>query len=274
MILEMLKNRLIPNIICNNGNVVQSKNFKHTNVVGNAVTAVDFFNAWAVDELLVLDVSRTKIHRKKFHKIIDGLSKRCVVPLSVGGWITEVDEIKKFLDEGADKIVINTHAVKNPGFVRETSSIFGSQCIVISIDVKRNESGKSEVFIDRGRENTGYDPVEWAKKVEELGAGEILLTSIDRDGTKKGYDLELIKSVTDAIKIPVIAFGGVGKWDDFVDGIKIANSDAVSAANIFHHVEQSTYNAKEHMINEGLNVRIPKFYKLPTLRKPKYLDIY
>ena len=270
----MLKNRLIPNIICNNGNVVQSVNFKHTNIVGNAVTAVDFFNAWAVDELLVLDVSRTMDHREKFHKIIRGLSKRCVVPLSVGGWIKNSNEIKKLLDEGADKVLINTHAVENPDFIRETSEIFGSQCIVVSIDVKKNNLKEYEVMIDRGRKSTGLHPVEWAKKAEELGAGDILLTSIDKDGTKEGYDLELIKLVTDSIKIPVIAFGGVGKWEDFVNAIKISKADAVSAANIFHHSEQSTFNAKKYMIKAGLNVRITKFYKLPTPRFPKYLDIY
>jgi len=142
----MLKNRLIPNIILNNGNIVQSVNFKHTNVIGNAITAVDFFNSWAVDEILVLDVSRTDEYRSKFHKIIDGLSKRCFIPLTVGGWIKNIDEIKKLLSEGADKVCINTHAVQNSEFIREASKIFGSQCIVISIDVKKNKSDQYEVF--------------------------------------------------------------------------------------------------------------------------------
>ena len=149
----MLKNRLIPNIICNNGNVVQSVKFKHTNVVGNAITAVDFFNAWAVDELFILDVSRDVSHRENFHKIIDGLSKRCFVPLTVGGWITDIDEIKRFLKEGADKITINSEGVRNPDFVKKASEMFGSQCIVVSIDVKKNKSNEYEVFIDRGKES-------------------------------------------------------------------------------------------------------------------------
>jgi len=270
----MLKNRLIPNIILNNGNIVQSINFKHTNVIGNAITAVDFFNSWAVDEIIVLDVSRTSSYRSNFHKIISGLSKRCFIPLTIGGWIKEIHEIQEFLKEGADKICINTEAVKQPELVKEASKIFGSQCIVIGIDVKTDESGNFEVIIERGKQKTGLDPIDWAKKVEKLGAGEIFLTSIDRDGTKKGYDLQLIKQVSDAVKIPIIAFGGVGNWEHFVEGITKGKADAVSAANIFHFTEHSTYNAKEFMIKANLNVRIPKFYNLPTPRKPKYNEIY
>ena len=144
----MLKNRLIPNVIVNNGNVVQSKQFKHTNVVSNAITAVDFFNSWAVDEIIVLDVSRHTDYRENFHRIIEGLSKRCFIPLTVGGWIKNSDEIKRFLKEGADKVSINTEAVLNPEFVKESSKIFGSQCIVISIDVKKKENGDYDVIID------------------------------------------------------------------------------------------------------------------------------
>ena len=270
----MLKHRLIPNIILNNGNIVQSVNFKHTNVIGNAITAVDFFNSWAVDEIIVLDVSRTSDYRKNFHKIISGLSKRCFIPLTVGGWIKNVNEIQEFLKEGADKICINTEAVKNPELIKESSKMFGSQFIVVGIDVKKDSSANYEVIINRGSENTGMNPVNWAKEVEKQGAGEIFLTSIDQDGTKNGYDLELIKQVSEAVSIPVIAFGGVGKWEHFVEGIREGKADAVSAANIFHFTEHSTYNAKEFLVKSGLNVRIPKFYKLPTPRKPKYNEIY
>ena len=270
----MLKNRLIPSVILNNGNVVQSKQFKHTNVVSNAITAVDFFNSWAVDEIIVLDVSRHTDYRENFHRIIEGLSKRCFIPLTVGGWIKDLDEIKKFLKEGADKVSINTEAVLHPEFVKESTKIFGSQCIVISIDVKKNKNNEYEVIINRGKDHTGLDPVKWAQKVQELGAGEILLTSIDRDGTKLGYDLELIQMISQSVSIPVIAFGGVGKWQDLVDGVNIGKADAVSAANIFHYTEHSTFNAKEFMLKAGLNVRMPKFYKLPTPRRPKYNEIY
>tara|TARA_B100000029_G_scaffold226152_1_gene223933 strand:- start:848 stop:1660 length:813 start_codon:yes stop_codon:yes gene_type:complete len=270
----MLKNRLIPNIILNNGNVVQSVNFKHTNVIGNAVTAVDFFNSWAVDEIIILDVSRDKNYRQTFHKIIHGLSKRCFIPLTVGGWIDSISEIRKLLQLGADKISINTVAVENPNFINQASQIFGSQCITTSIDVKKNELGKYEVMIDRGRKHTDLDPVKWAKEVEKRGAGEIFLTSIDHDGTREGYDLNLVKSVSESISIPVIAFGGVGQWKHFVDGIKDGKADAVSAANIFHFSEHSTYNAKNFMSDAGLNVRIPQFFEVPTPRKPKYNEIF
>ncbi len=270
----MLKHRLIPNIILNNGNIVQSVNFKHTNVIGNAITAVDFFNSWAVDEIIVLDVSRTSDYRTSFHKIIKGLSKRCFIPLAVGGWLKDLNEIKVLLKEGADKVCINTEAVNNPDFITQSSKIFGSQCIIVSIDVKKNDKHQYEVFIDRGRKETGLDPVNWAKKVQTLGAGEILLTSIDHEGKREGYDIELIKKVSNAISIPVIAFGGVGKWQHFVDGIVDGHADAVSAGNIFHYSEHSTFNAKEFLIKAGLNVRIPKFYRLPTPRKPKYNEIY
>ena len=270
----MLKHRLIPNIILNNGDIVQSVNFEHPNIIGNAVTAVDFFNSWAVDEIIILDVSRDNLQREKFHKIIHGLSKRCFIPLTVGGWITNTNEIQKILSEGADKISINTEAFRNPDFIKEATSIFGSQCIVVALDVKKDNQGKYEVFVDRGRENTGLDPVDWARKMQKLGAGEILLTSIDREGTKAGYDLELISRVSNAVTIPVIAFGGVGKWQDFVDGINIGKADAVSAANIFHFTEHSTFNAKDFMIRSGLNVRKSKFYNLPSPRKPKYSEIF
>jgi len=270
----MLKHRLVPNIILNNGNIVQSVNFNHTNVIGNAITAIDFFNSWAVDEIIILDVSRTADNRTKFHKIISGLSKRCFIPLTVGGWIKNVPEIHQLLKEGADKVSINTEAVLNPDFITESSRVFGSQCITVSIDVKNNESGDYEVFIDRGKEATGLNPIDWAKQVQKLGAGVILLTSIDFEGGREGYEIKLLQKVCENVTIPVIAFGGVGKWQHFVDGIKIGKADAVSAANIFHYTEHSTYEAKKFMENAGINVRSPQFYKLPTPRKPKYNEIY
>ena len=270
----MLKHRLIPNIILNNGNVIQSINFKHTNVIGNAITAVDFFNSWAVDEIIILDVSRTVDYRYSFHKIINGLSKRCFVPLTVGGWVKSIEEIRELLKEGADKVSVNTGAIDYPDLIRESSQVFGSQCIVVSIDVKKNVDKEYEVFADRGKKPTGLHPIEWAKRAESLGAGEILLTSIDRDGMGKGYDLELIRLVSESVTIPIIAFGGVGEWQHLVDGIIIGKADAVSAANIFHFTEHSTYNAKEFMYKAGLNVRLPKFYNVPTPRRPKYNEIY
>src|SRR5437867_827028 len=270
----MLKNRLIPNIIVNNGHVVQSRNFKHTNVVGYAITAVDFFNNWAVDEIIILDVSRQPGNRDQFHNIMQGVSRRSFVTMTVGGWIRDTTEINQFLKEGADKVSINTEAVNNPNFISDAAKMFGSQCIVVSIDVKKNQVNEYEVFIDRGRKPTGLHPVEWVKEVEKLGAGEIFLTSIDHDGTKQGYDLKLLQQVCENVTIPVIAFGGVGKWQDFVDGIKIGKADAVSAANIFHYTQQSTFNAKKYLVEAGLNMRMPEFYKLSTPRNQKYTETY
>ena len=270
----MLKNRLIPVIILNNNYVVQSVNFRHTNVIGNAITAVDFFNSWAVDEIIVLDTSRTKEKRSDFLRIVEGLSKRCFVPLSIGGWIENNEDINNMLKCGADKIIINTQAIKNPNFIQDASKKFGTQCIVVSIDVRKKEDGKYEVFMNRGKESTGLDPTKWAKECECLGCGEIFLTSIDQEGTKKGYDLKLLKEITKSVDIPVIAFGGVGKWEHLVDGIKKGNADAVSAANIFHYTEHSTFHAKKFLFDAGLNVRKPDFYEIPTPRKPKYGEIF
>jgi cyclase len=250
--------------------IVQSKGFKHTNIVGNAYTAVDFFNTWAVDEIILLDVSREPTDRKKFYKTIQNLSKRCFVPLTVGGWIKSVDEIRLLLKKGADKVSINTEAVRRPEFIEEAAHIFGSQCIVISIDTKKKENGEYKVFIDRGQEPTDLSPFDWAKEVEKHGAGEIFLTSIDRDGSMKGYDLELIRKVSESVTIPVIASGGVGNWQHLVEGIKIGKADAVSAANIFHFIEQSTKKAKEYMKNAGINVRVPAFHKVGMPRSIKY----
>src|SRR5687767_4363795 len=200
----MLKKRLIPSLLVRNGRIVQSVQFRHTNVIGNVITAVDFFNGWAVDEILILDVSRDHTGRGEFLDIVDELSERCFVPLCVGGWITSIADIETLLEHGADKIAVNTHAFRNPAFITEAAQVFGSQCIVVSIDVKRDDAGNAVVWIDRGRESTGVDAEEWARQAEARGAGEILLTSIDNDGMRKGYDLPLMQSVAAAVGIPVI----------------------------------------------------------------------
>ena len=193
---RMLKKRLIPSLLVRDGRIVQSVQFRHTNVIGNVITAVDFFNGWAVDEILILDVSREHTGREEFLDIVDELSERCFVPLAVGGWITSIPEIETLLEHGADKITVNTHAFRNPAFVTEAAKVFGSQCVVVSIDVKRDADGAPIVWIDRGQESTGVTAVEWAKRAVDAGAGEILLTSIDHDGMRKGYDLPLMKSVS------------------------------------------------------------------------------
>ena len=266
----MLKKRLIPSLLVRDGRIVQSVQFRHTNVIGNVITAVDFFNGWAVDEILILDVSREHTGRDEFLDIVDELSERCFVPLCVGGWITSISDIETLLEHGADKIAINTHAFRNPGFIGEAAQVFGSQCIVVSIDVKRDESGEAHVWIDRGRENTGVTAVEWAKAAEAHGAGEILLTSIDHDGMRKGYDLPLVKSVSEAVRIPVIAFGGVGHWSHMVAGVAEGGADAVSAGNIFHFTEHSTKKAKEYLRAAGIDMRDTFFYKVSIPRRPRY----
>ena len=252
----MLKHRLIPVLILRDGRVVQSVKFKHTNVIhSKPVTAVDFFNRWAVDEMVVLDVSRNQRKRQKFYEVVLGLSKKCFVPLTVGGWVDSVEEVRKLLRLGADKVTINTEAVRRPPLIKECAKVFGSQCIVVSIDVKDHGDSQYEVYIDRGREPTGLSPFEWAKQAQEMGAGEIFLNCIDRDGFRQGYDLVLLRGVVNAVNIPVIAMGGVFTWQHLVDGIVAGHADAVAAANIFHYTEHSTKKAKRYMRQAGIDVR-------------------
>jgi cyclase len=252
----MLKKRLIPVLILRDGRVVQSVQFKHTNVIHwNPVTAVDFFNAWAVDEIIILDVSRNLAQRQKFYDAVLALSRKCFVPLSVGGWVTSVEEVRRLLRIGADKVVINTAAVRRPDLVTEVAEIFGSQCVVVSLDVRGHADGRREVYVDRGREATGLEPVAWAVRAVAHGAGELFVTSIDHDGNRGGYDLELMRSVAEAVDVPVIAFGGVFTWDHLVRGIVEGKAEAVSAANIFHYTELSTRRAKDHMRHAGIDVR-------------------
>jgi len=252
----MLKKRLVAVLILRDGHVVQSVQFRHTNIIHwKPMTAVDFFDRWAIDEMVILDVSRTMANRSVFYDVIEGLSRKCFVPLTVGGWITSVDEVRKLLRLGADKVAVNTAAVKDPGFLRASMQAFGSQCIVASIDVKAHPEGRYEVFVDRGREPTGLNPVDWAKRVEALGAGEIFLNCIDRDGARQGYDLNLLRQVVEAVGIPVVAMGGVFTWQHLVDGLVEGHAEAVAAANIFHYTEFSTKKAKEYLQAAGIPVR-------------------
>ncbi|MEK7642649.1 MAG: imidazole glycerol phosphate synthase cyclase subunit [Patescibacteria group bacterium] len=263
----MLKKRLIPTLLLQNGQLVKSVGFNEYQIIGNPKTAIQFFNAWAVDEIIFLDISKDRNYLDlmrddynykspdNFLGIVEECAKICFVPLTVGGGIRSTDDMVAYFKHGADKISINTEAVKNPKIITEGALKFGKQAIVVSVDVKFI-SGKYEVFINHGLEATGLDPIEWIKTVEKMGAGEILINSIDRDGSLIGYDLNLIKNITDNVGIPVIALGGVGKWQDLVDGVKLGGASAVSAANIFHYTEQSTRQAKKHMVEIGLDVRI------------------
>jgi cyclase len=254
----MVKKRLVACLLWRDGVIIQSVKFQHTNIIGDAQTAVDFFNVWGVDEIVLLDVSRNDSNQDEFRKVLKDLSTRCFVPLTVGGWVQTLEDFRKLLSIGADKISINTKATINPKFVTDASNRFGSQCVTVSIDVKKTSNGY-EVVSDRGQDSTGIQPAVWAKRVEELGAGEIFLTSIDKDGSQSGYDLDLIKSVSDAVSVPVVASGGVGRWKHLVDGIVKGGADAVSVANRLHHVQHSTKKAKDHLQSAGIDVREPSF---------------
>lgn len=253
----MVKKRLIVSLLWRDGVLIQSINFKHTNAVGSVLTAMEFFNAWEADEILLLNVTRDDVNFDKFLNTLCELSRLCFVPLTVGGWIHSMGRVDKVLENGAEKVVVNTQAFKKPGFITDISDKYGSQCAIIAIDAKRSEHGTHEVVIDRGRVATGVEVSSWARESEARGAGEILLTSIDNDGSKRGYDTTLIEKVVGAVNIPVIVFGGVGNWDHMVEGLKVTGVDAVSAGNIFHYFEQSVRQAKRHLIKAGMDVRVP-----------------
>lgn len=273
----MLKKRLVACIMLQNNMVVQSINFKNFLVVSHPKISIDYFNNWDVDEIILLDISQNRteqyhsfglknhipradenqpgVEGQSFFDIITAASRGCFVPLTVGGGIRTIKDVRHVLKSGADKFCVNTIALERPGFLVETAEKFGRQCIVVSIDAKR-ENGKYKVFADNGKRDTGLEVVAWAKKVAELGAGEIFLNSIDRDGSKLGYDIELVRKVVDSVNIPVIACGGVGKMEHFVEGIEQGHASAVAAANIFQYTEHATIVAKAAMKKSGIDVRL------------------
>jgi imidazole glycerol-phosphate synthase subunit HisF len=258
----MKKKRLIPVLLLRNGWLVQSKQFRRYQNLGNPITAVKRLSEWASDELIYIDISTEDSYdmrrddlgnpnRHSIFEIIEDVSKAAFMPITVGGRIRSLQDIEKRLSLGADKVCVNTKALEDPQFVEAAAREFGAQCIVVSIDVKIIE-GRNVVMAGQP---TDYAPQEWAKKVEQLGAGEILLNSIDRDGMKTGYDLDLLNAVTDAIGIPVIACGGVGEWSHFAEALQQTGVDAVAAANIFHYSDQSVYLAKKYLTEQGMNCR-------------------
>ena len=251
----MLKKRLIAVIIIRDGQVVQSVRFRHTNVIHyDPIHAIDSFNKWSVDEIVLLNVSRDPDGRDEFAGITERISEHCFVPLAVGGWITDDSYAKQLLRSGADKLVLNTAFSTDPDLVRRLALRYGSQCVVASIDFKSDQSGQHLVAVDRGARLVHTSPSAWAKKAVELGAGEILLNSVDHDGARRGYNLPCIQSVAESVDIPVIAFGGVFTWDHLVEGI-MSGASAVAAANIFHYTEQSTRKAKTYLAKAGIPVR-------------------
>lgn len=266
------KHRLIATLLVYNGDVVQTRRFKPTNNVGSAFTAVDFFNTWTVDEIFVLEISKDDSFRERFEQIVEGLSRRCFVPLTVGGKIRDLDRVRAYTRAGADKIALNTAALERPELIAEIAGQFGSQCVVVSIDGRRNPEMPSgyEAVGDRGRRPSGRDAREWAKQAVSLGAGEILLNEIEHDGDKRGYDLEFVRLISDAVSTPVVAMGGVASWDHLVEGVRAGHAHAVAAGNIFHYTEHSTKKAKEFMAAAGLPVRGTTFYKVAMPRRPSY----
>ena len=251
----MLKNRIIPCLDVKNGRVVKGINFVDLKDAGDPVEQAKIYSDGGADEICFLDITASNENREIIYDVVKKTSKKCFVPLTVGGGVRNIDDVKKLLNFGADKVSINTAAVQNPEVVVESSKKFGSQCIVVAIDAKKN-ADKWEVFTHGGRNKTGIDAIEFAKTMEKNGAGELLITSMDRDGTQVGYDIELMSTVSSKVNIPIIASGGVGNLDHLVDGIKLGNANAVLAASIFHYGKYSVKQAKEYLDSKGIPVRI------------------
>ena len=251
----MLKNRIIACLDVKNGRVVKGINFVDLKDAGDPVEQAKIYNDGGADEICFLDITASNENRDTIYDVIEKTSKKCFVPLTVGGGVRGIDDINKLLNCGADKVSINTAAVQNPEVIIESSKKFGSQCIVVAIDAKKN-GNKWEIFTHGGRINTGVNAIEFAKKMEDNGAGELLVTSMDRDGTQIGYDNDLMFKISSLVNIPVIASGGVGNLDHLVDGIKLGNASAVLAASIFHYGTYSVQEAKQYLDSKGIPVRI------------------
>jgi cyclase len=256
----MLKARIIPCLDVKDGRVVKGVNFVDLRDAGDPVQIARAYDAAGADELCFLDITATHENRAIIFDVVRQTAEQCFMPLTVGGGVRTTDDIRKLLLAGADKVSINTAAVKNPEFVAEAARKFGSQCIVVAVDAKRTSSESEpprwEIFTHGGREPTGIDAIEFSRKVVSLGAGEILLTSMDRDGTGDGFDIELTRAISEAVNVPVIASGGVGSLQHLVDGIKQAKASAVLAASIFHFGTHTISEAKQFMAQQGVPVRL------------------
>ncbi len=252
----MLKIRVMPTLLFKNFGLVKSVQFDSWRRIGSVMQAVKVYNLREVDELVFLDISATPDGHPPDFETVDEIADECFMPLTVGGGVKSVADVRRLLQVGADKVAINTAAIQNPELIHLAAQQFGSQCVVISIDVKEHSNGTYEVFTHAGTQPTGKDPVIWAKEVESLGAGEILLTSIDRDGTMTGYDTELTKNISHAVSIPVIASGGAGSYQDMASVLLEGRASAVAAASIFHFTQQTPLEAKHFLNGLGLNVRL------------------
>jgi cyclase len=256
----MLKVRVIPCLDVKDGRVVKGINFVNLQDAGDPVEAAAAYDEAGADELCFLDITASHENRDTMFDVVERTAERCFMPLTVGGGVRKLDDVRKLLEAGADKVSINTAAVKNRDFVRAAAEKFGAQCIVVAIDAKRvagnGTSLRFEIFTHGGREPTGIEAVGYAKEVVALGAGEILLTSMDRDGTRAGFDLELTRAVADAVSVPVIASGGVGRLKHLVEGVREGHASAVLAASIFHYGESTIREAKRFMAAAGLPMRL------------------
>ena len=252
----MLAKRIIPCLDVTAGRVVKGVSFVELRDAGDPVEIAKRYDDQGADELTFLDITASSDDRGIIFRIIEQVAEQVFIPLTVGGGVREVQDVRNLLNAGADKVSINTSAVVNPQLVADAASRYGSQCIVVAIDAKQTAPNKWEVFTHGGRKATGLDVIEWAKKMQTLGAGEILLTSMDQDGQKRGFDLALTRSVTNALEIPVIASGGVGNLQHLADGVKLGGADAVLAASIFHFGEYTVQQAKRHMAQQGIEVRL------------------
>lgn len=252
-----LAKRIIPCLDVDNGRVVKGIKFVEIRDAGDPVEVARRYDREGADEITFLDITASSDDRETMVHVVEAVAEEVFIPLTVGGGIRELDDIRRMLNAGADKVAINTAAVFRPEFVKEAADRFGSQCIVVAIDAKQvsEEPPRWEIFTHGGRKETGIDAIEWARKMVEYGAGELLLTSMDRDGTKQGFDLALTREICDAVSVPVIASGGVGTLEHLVEGVRDGHADAVLAASIFHFAEYSIHEAKECMAEAGIEMR-------------------
>lgn len=252
----MLKVRIMPTLLFRDMGLVKGVSFDSWRMIGSAMQVIKVYNMREVDELVFLDISATRNNRCPDFDTIDDLADECFMPMTVGGGVRTIDDARKLLQVGADKVAINSAAVENPGLIRDMANRFGSQCVVVSIDFKKTGNAEHRVFTHSGTRPTAIDPVDFARQAEEYGAGEILLTSVDRDGTMTGYDIEVTARVSDAVTIPVIASGGAGNYEHMLQVLMEGKAAAVAAASIFHFTQQTPLEAKHYLYHRNIRVRL------------------